>query len=37
MWGKKQREAKLALPAMEPFIESLVTKIVKKGGGGKRL
>jgi len=37
MWGKKQREAKLSLPAMEPFIENLVTKIVKKGGDGKRL
>jgi len=37
MWGKKQREAKLSLPAMEPFIEGLVTKIVKKGGDGKRL
>jgi len=37
MWGKKQRDAKLSLPAMEPFIENLVTKIVKKGGDGKRL
>jgi len=34
MWGKKQREANLQLPDRDTFINRLIDKIVKNGGGG---